>query len=117
MRLEILVEAQNTEPENSDVNQTVVEQLPASGPPTTPAEAEAAIPALEQDISPQTCEKQAAEEAIRSFTDFIEEFRQTEPQFGSLLEETLAEPFSSLIPADAQDGSHFMPNWSNTPIT
>ncbi len=116
MRLEILVTTQNTEPENSDVNQTVVEQLPASDPPTTPAEAEAAIPALEQDISTQTFEKQAAEEAIRSFTDFIEEFRQTEPQFGSLLEETLAEPFSSLIAADEQDGSQFIANWSNTPI-
>jgi len=108
------VTTQNTEPENSDVNQTVVEQLPAYDPPTTPAEAEATIPALEQDISVQTFEKQAAEEAIRSFTDFIEEFRQTEPQFGSLLEETQAEPFSSLIAGEEQDGSQFIANWSNT---
>jgi uncharacterized LabA/DUF88 family protein len=116
MRLEILVTTQNTEPENSDVNETVVEQLPASETPAAPAEAEGAIPALEQPISTQTSEEQAAEEVIHSFTDFIEEFRKTEPQFGSLLEETQEEPFSSLIAGEEQDGSQFIANWSNTPI-
>ena len=107
---------QNTEPENSDVREIVVEQTPASETPSTSAEAETASPAQEQGIPTQAFEEQVGEEAIRSFTDFIQEFRQTEPGFGSLLEEAQAEPFSSVIAGEERDGSQFTASWLNTPF-
>ena len=112
---------QNIEPENSDINETVVEQSSASETPTTSAEAEVVMPANEQDtqtqeIEIQTSDKQIEEEQLRSFTDYIEEFRQKEVHFGSLLEEPQAEPFAALIPGENQSESEFTPSWANTPF-
>ena len=114
---------QNIEPENSDVNETVVQQSSSSETPATPAfaETEVATPAYEQVIQTQaeetqTPEKQVDEESIRPFTDYIEEFRQTEVHLGSLFEEPQAEPFSSLHSSEEQGGSQFTPGWANTPF-
>ncbi len=112
---------QNIEPENSDINETVVQQSSVSETPTTSADAEVAMPANEQVTQTQeteikTSDQQIDEEPLRSFTDYIEEFRQKEVQFGSLLEEPQVEPFSALIPAEAQGGSEFTPGWENTPF-
>ena len=102
----------NTEPENSDTNETVVQQPSASETPVTSDEV--AIPANEQDTQRQeiqlkTSREQIEEEPARSFTDYIEEFRQNEVQFGSLLEEPQGEPFSALIPGE-DSGGH---RWEN----
>ncbi len=96
---------QNTESENSDLNETVVQQPSTSETPIASAEAEFAMPANEQDTQTQeiqlkASEKQIEEEPVRSFTDYIEEFRQKEVQFGSLLEAPQEEPFSALTPGD-----------------
>ena len=79
---------QNTEPENNDINETVVQQQSASETPITSTEAEVGIPVNEQDtqtheIQLKSFEKQIEEEPVRSFTDYIEEFRQNEVQFSS----------------------------------
>ncbi len=105
---------QNIEPENRDVNETVVQQSSASGNPATSAETEVATPAQEQVT--QTFEVRVEEEEIRPFTDFIEEFRQTEVRFGSLLEEPRAEPFSSLVSDEEQRAGQFGTGWANTPF-
>jgi hypothetical protein len=102
------VTTQNTVPENSDVNETVVEQPPVSETPAASTETEGATPAPEQvaqtqATETQTFEEQAEEGVVRPFTDFIEEFRQTEP-------------FSSLISAGEQGGSQFATSWANTPF-
>jgi uncharacterized LabA/DUF88 family protein len=115
------VTTQNIEPENSDINETVVEQSHASETSTTSSEAEVAVPANEQDtqtqeIEIQTSEQQIEEEQLRSFTDYIEEFRQKEVHYGSLLEEPQEEPFTALIPGENQGGSEFAPSWANTPF-
>ena len=112
---------QNTEPENSDVNETVVEQPSASETPATTAETDMATPADEQvtqtqAIEAQAFEKAVEEEAIRPFTDFIEEFRQAEVRFGSLLEEPETQPFSSLMASEEQGESQFNTSWANTPF-
>ncbi len=101
---------QNNVPENSDVNETVVQQQSASETPETSTEAEVVTPAQEQVA--QTFE----EGAVRPFTDFIEEFSQTEVRFDSLLEESQAEPFASLIPTEEQGGSQSATGWANTPF-
>ncbi len=114
MRLEILVTTENYVPENSDVNETVVQQPYASETPATSTEAEVAAPAQEQVA--QTFKEQVEEGAARPFTDFLEEFRQTEVSFDSLLEESQTEPFSSLIPAEEQGGNQPATSWANTPF-
>ena len=103
---------ENNQPENSDVSATVVEQSFASETPATSEETEVATPAQEQV---QTTEIRA-EEAVRPFTDFIEEFRQTEVRFDSLLPESQIEPFSSPISNEEHTASQFTPNWDNTPF-
>jgi uncharacterized LabA/DUF88 family protein len=110
------VTTENIEPENSDVNETVVQQSSASETPATSAfaETEVATPAYEQVT--QTPEKQVDEESVRPFTDYIKEFRQTEVHFGSLLEEPQVEPFSSLNSGEEQGGSQFTPGWAHTPF-
>ena len=114
VRLEILVTTQN---ENSDVNVTVVEQSSASETPITSGDAEVAPPAQEaQATETQVVEEQFEQEAVRPFADFIEEFRQTEVQFGSLLQDAQAEPFPSLILGEEQGGSQFASGWENTPF-
>jgi len=115
------VTTQNIEPENNDINEPVVQHSSASEITVTSAEAEGATPAYEQVTQPQkielqTPEKQAEEEPVRSFTDYIEEFRQTEVRSGPLLEEAQAEPFSSLISGEAQGGSQVTASWANTPF-
>jgi uncharacterized LabA/DUF88 family protein len=117
------VTTQHIEPENSDVNETVVQQSSASETPATAAltETEVATPASEQVIhipalETHTPEKQVDEESIRPFTDYIEEFRQTEVRFGPLLEEPQVEPFSSLVSGEEQGGNQFTPGWANTPF-
>ncbi|HEY6287343.1 MAG TPA: NYN domain-containing protein, partial [Ktedonobacteraceae bacterium] len=112
---------QNTESENSDINETVVQQPTASETTITSAEAEVIMPANEQDtqtqeIQSKTSEKQIEEEPVRSFTDYIEEFRQKEVQFGSLLEEPQVEPFSALMPGEDPGRNEFTPGWTNTPL-
>ncbi len=112
---------QNNEPENNDTNETVVQQPTASETPITSAEAEVTMPANEQDtqtheIQSKTSEKQIEEEPVRSFTDYIEEFRQKEVQFGSLLEEPQVEPFSALMPGEDSGSNEFTPGWTNTPL-
>jgi uncharacterized LabA/DUF88 family protein len=84
------VTTQNNVPENSDVNETVVQQQAAS---ETPAPEQVA----------QTFEDGVEEGAVRPFTDFIEEFSQ-------------AEPFASLIPPEGQGGSQPATGWANTPF-
>jgi uncharacterized LabA/DUF88 family protein len=115
------VTTQHIEPENSDVNLTVVEQQPASTTPVTSEESEVAAPAQDQVAQApeeQTLEEQAAEEIIRPFTDFIEEFRQTEVRFGSSLEESQLEPFSSLVSREEQDGNvGAAPAWEHIPFS
>ncbi|HYB00322.1 MAG TPA: NYN domain-containing protein [Ktedonobacteraceae bacterium] len=94
---------QNTEPENSDINEIVVQQPPDSEIPIASAEAEDVVPANEQDAQAETkltnrAEDQIQEEALRSFADYIEEFRQQESQFNSLMEGSQSEPFSAPMP-------------------
>ena len=114
VRLEILVTTQN---ENSDVNVTVVEQSSASETPITSGDAEVAPPAQEaQATETQVVEEQLEQETVRPFADFIEEFRQTEVHFGSLLQDVQAEPFPSLIPGEEQGGSQFASGWEHTPF-
>jgi uncharacterized LabA/DUF88 family protein len=115
------VTTQNTEPENSDINETVVQQQSASETPITSAEAEVGIPANAQDtqtheIQLNSSEKQIEEEPVRSFTDYIEEFRQNEVQFSSPLEEPQVEPFSASIPGEDAGRNEFAPDWTNTPL-
>ncbi len=106
-----------TQNESSDVNVTVVEQSSASETLITSGEAEVAVPAQEaQATETQVLEEQLEQETIRPFADFIEEFRQTEDRFGSLLQDVQAEPFSSLIPGGEQGGSQFATSWENTPF-
>jgi uncharacterized LabA/DUF88 family protein len=86
------VTTQNTEPEKIDINETVVQQQSASETPIASPEAEVAIPVNMQDaqtgeIQSNTSEKQVEEESMRSFADYIEEFRQKEVQYGSLAED------------------------------
>ena len=112
---------QNTESENSDINETVVQQPSASETPVTSSEAEFAMPANEQDTQTQeiqlkSSEKQIEEEPVRSFTDYIEEFRQKEVQFGSLLEAPQEEPFSALTPGEDQARNEFTPGWTYRPL-
>jgi len=111
------VTTQNTEPENSDINETVVQQPSASETPATSVEV--GMPANEQDtqtheIQLKSSENQIEEEPVRSFTDYIEEFRQNEVQFSSPLEEPQAEPFSALIPGEDPGRNEFAPDWTNT---
>ena len=113
---------QNTESENSDFNETVVQQQPASETPATSASSEVTTPATEQDtqineIQLETSEKQIEEEPVRSFTDYIEEFRQNEVQSGSLLEEPQFEPFSGLIPGEDPGKNDFALDWTNSPLS
>jgi uncharacterized LabA/DUF88 family protein len=115
------VTTQNTESENSDINETVVQQQPASETPTASDEAEVTMPANEQDtqtdeIQLNASEKQIEEEPLRSFTDYIEEFRQNEVQYNSLLEEPQVEPFSALMPGEGQGLNEFASDWTNTPL-
>jgi uncharacterized LabA/DUF88 family protein len=115
------VTTQNTEPENNDINETVVQQQSASETPITSAETEVGMPANEQDtqtheIQLNPSDKQIEEEPVRSFTDYIEEFRQNEVQFSSPLEEPQVEPFSALIPGEDTGRNEFAPEWINTPL-
>jgi len=115
------VTTQNTEPENNGINETVVQQQAASETPVTSAEAEVGISASEQDtqtheIQLKSSEKQIEEEPVRSFTDYIEEFRQNEVQFSPPLEEPHMEPFSALIPGEDTGRNEFAPDWTNTPL-
>ncbi|HKF35720.1 MAG TPA: NYN domain-containing protein [Ktedonobacteraceae bacterium] len=104
-----------TQNENSDVNVTVVEQSPAPEPPVTSGDAEGATPPQEaQAAETQVVEGQLEQEAVRPFADFIEEFRQTEVQFGSLLQDAQAEPFPSSLPGKEQGGSQFANGWEST---
>ena len=105
---------ENNVPETSDVNETVVQQSPASETPVTSTEAEVVAPA--QEPVAQAIEEQVEDGAVRPFTDFIEEFRQTEGGFDSLLEDSQTEPFSSLIPAEEQGGNQPATGWANTPF-
>ncbi|HXX79285.1 MAG TPA: NYN domain-containing protein [Ktedonobacteraceae bacterium] len=95
---------QNTEPENSDINEIVVQQSSDSDTPKASAEAEDVVPANEQDAQAETIVINRAEDQIqeeeppRSFADYIEEFRQQESQFSSLMEGSQAEPFSAPMP-------------------
>ncbi len=112
---------QNTESENNDINETVVPQLPVSETPAVSTEAEVAMPASEQDtqtdeIQSNSSEKPIEEEPVRSFADYIEEFRQNEVQFGSLLEEPTVEPFSAFMPAEDPGTNDFASSWTNTPL-
>ena len=84
---------QNTEPEKIDTNETVVQQQSASETPIASPEVEVAFPVNMQDpqkdeIQSNTSEQQAEEESRRSFTDYIEEFRQKEVQYSSLVQDT-----------------------------
>ena len=103
---------QNTESENNDINETVVQQSPASETPIASAEAEITMPANGQDaqtdeMQSNTSEKQIEEEPLRSFADYIEEFRQNEVQYGSVLEEPQVEPFAALMPGDGPEINEF----------
>jgi uncharacterized LabA/DUF88 family protein len=115
------VTTQNTESENNDINETVVQQSSASETPIASDEAEVTMPANEQDtqtdeIQSNASEKQIEEEPLRSFTDYIEEFRQKEVQSGSLLEESQVEPFSALMPDEGPGLNEFASSWTNTPL-
>ncbi|MGZ3617266.1 MAG: NYN domain-containing protein [Ktedonobacteraceae bacterium] len=84
--------AQNTQPEKIDTNEIVVQQSASETPVASP-EVEVAIPVNIQDpqkdeIQSNTSEQQAEEESRRSFTDYIEEFRQNEVQYSSLVQDT-----------------------------
>jgi len=112
------VTTQNAEPENNDVNVTVVEESFAPEDTATSEETVVATPAQEaqiQETETQTVEEQVEEQSVRAFTDFIEEFRQTE-SFGPLLQDAQAEPFSSLNAGEEQDGNQFITGWENTPF-
>jgi uncharacterized LabA/DUF88 family protein len=121
LRLEILVTTQNTESENNDINETVVQQSPASETPIASAEAEITMPANEQDtqtgeMQSNALDKQIEEEPLRSFTDYIAEFRQNEVQFGSPLEEPQVEPFAPLMPGEGPGINEFAPGRDNTSL-
>jgi uncharacterized LabA/DUF88 family protein len=110
------VTTQNTESENSDINETVVQQPSASETPITSAEV--TIPANEQDTQTQEIqlepsEKQIEEEPVRSFTDYIEEFRQKEVQFGSLLEEQQVEPLAVEVVESHSNAQNVLPVGEN----
>ncbi len=79
------------------------------------------MPAHEQDtqtdeIQSNASEKQIEEEPLRPFTDYIEEFRQKEVQYGSLPEGPQVEPFSALMPDEGPGIYEFASSWTNTPL-
>ena len=120
LRLEILVTTQNTQPEKIDTNETVVQQQSASEIPEASPEVEGTIPVNTQEpqtdeIHSNTSEKQVEEESRRSFTDYIEEFRQKEVQSGSLVNELPGEPFPAMIPVEDTERNEPASSWSNTP--
>ncbi len=111
---------QNTEPEKIDTNETV-EQQPASETPIASPEVEAAIPANVQstqtdELQSNTSEAQIEEEPLRSFAEYIEEFRQQEVQYGSLVEELPTEPSSSLMSDEDPGRNEFASSWTNTSL-
>jgi uncharacterized LabA/DUF88 family protein len=115
------VTTQNTESENNDINETVVQQSPASETPIASTEAEVTIPANEQDsqtdeMQSNASEKQIEEEPLRSFADYIEEFRQNEVQYGPVVEEPQVEPFAALMPDGGPEINEFAPGWNNTSL-
>src|SRR5256714_2049937 len=126
LRLEILVTTQPTQPENNDTQVSVVEESSASqsdslqgtngatsdetelAPPTQETEApplqtpEAYTPDIaipEITVETAVSETVMPEESLRSFSSYIEEFRQAEERLGGPAQEfqqPLAEPFSAL---------------------
>jgi uncharacterized LabA/DUF88 family protein len=115
------VTTQNTESENNDINETAVEQSPASETPIASTEAEVTMPANVQDSQTDekqssASEKQIEEERLPSFTDYIEEFRQNEFQYGSLMEEPQVEPSAALMPGEDPGINEFAPGWDNTSL-
>jgi uncharacterized LabA/DUF88 family protein len=106
------VTIQNTEPENSDVNELVAQQSSDSETPIASTEIENVVPAKQQDAQAETTsmnptEVQMQEESVRSFADYIEEFRQKEGQSSSLMESSQGEPFPALIPGEGYGTSGF----------
>ena len=111
---------QNTEPEKIDTNETVVQQQSASEIPIASPEVEVAHPVNLQDaqkdeIQSNTAAEQVEEESMRSFTDYIEEFRQKEVQHGSLVEELPGEPFPVMKPVEDTERNGPVSSWANTP--
>ena len=111
---------QNTEPEKIDTNETVVQQQSASETPIASPEVEVANPVNLQDaqtdeIQSNTAAEQVEEESMRSFTDYIEEFRQKEVQYGSLVEELPGEPFPVMMPVEDTGRNGPASSWANTP--
>jgi len=114
------VTTQNTEPEKIDTNETVVQQQPASEIPIASPEVEVAHPVNLQDaqtdeIQSNTAAEQVEEESMRSFTDYIEEFRQKEVQYGSLVEELPEEPFPVMMPVEDTERNESASSWAGTP--
>ena len=102
---------QNTEPENSDVNEPVAQQSSDSETPIASTEIENVVPANQQDAQAETTsmptEDQMQEESVRSFADYIEEFRQQEGQSGPLMVSSQGEPFSAPRPVESYGTSGF----------
>jgi uncharacterized LabA/DUF88 family protein len=105
------VTTQNTEPEKIDTNETVVQQHSASETPIASPEVEVANPVNLQDAQTDetqsnTVADQVEEESMRSFTDYIEEFRQKEVQYGSTVEG---------IPVEDTERNGPASTWADTP--
>ena len=110
---------QNTQPEKIDTNEIVAQQQAASETPVASPEVEVAIPANMQDpqtdeIQSSSSEQQVEEESMRSFTDYIEEFRQNEVQHGSLVEELPEESFPVMMPVEDTERHESASNRANT---
>lgn len=122
---------QNTEPENNDFQTTVGQVSSALDAPATFGETGVAASAQEEEAHSQSTEASntsdtaaisepgqqtiTEEEKVQPFTDFIEEFRQAEERFASLLQEPEVAPLSPLIPPEPTTGEG-IPAWENTPL-
>ncbi len=100
---------QNTQNGDSDI--TVVEQQPVS---KTGTETNATPTPVDEDTSSAGPSTGKEDEVVRPFTDFIEEFRQTEVRRGSSTQEPQVEPFSSLLFTEETSGSSAPSPWENT---
>jgi len=98
------VTTQNTHPEHGDVEETVVthqsvSEIETSTPPPALEAAEAEPTAKSVEAGPSLASSFVAEEEVRPFTEFIEEFRQAETRFGPALPGYTGSPLAPAPPS------------------
>ena len=103
---------QHITPENNDNQTTVAEESSALHSPSLPGETEVPVAAQAEDTQEApaseftTTGSEVEENAVRPFTDFIEEFQQTEQRPASLTEESQDTDFRlSTSPSEVLDSA------------